>query len=177
MVKKIKIISGCLLVALIFLHIQACMGIDVSTEAGEYLEFTVVKGDDIPLSAQIVSMVSTFCALTEKRTYRVAFTKEEALQIIADDKAIDRGERMSFDLDKETEKMAKKYANTGTRQTKSATSERKRKENPTKAGIIAELATFLLQNAEFCKGCKGVGLFIKDDFVGEDRLCKAVGKV
>ena len=47
-----------------------------------------VKGDDIPLSAQIVSMVSTFCALTEKRTYRVAFTKEEALQIMEQDATI-----------------------------------------------------------------------------------------
>lgn len=73
-------------------------------------------------------------------------TEEEALQIIADDKAIDRGERMSFDLDKETEKMAKKYANTGTRQTKSAISERKRKENPTKATIIAEISQFLIEN-------------------------------
>ena len=31
-------------------------------------------------------------------------SKEEAEQILADDKAIDRGERMSFDLSKEDEK-------------------------------------------------------------------------
>ena len=31
-------------------------------------------------------------------------SREEAEQILADDKAIDRGERMSFDLDKEKEK-------------------------------------------------------------------------
>ena len=73
-------------------------------------------------------------------------TEEEALQIIADDKAIDRGERMSFDLDKETEKMAKKYANTGTRKTSGTKTERKRKENPTKATVIAELAQFLAEN-------------------------------
>lgn len=73
-------------------------------------------------------------------------SKEEAEQIIADDKAIDRGERMSFDLDPQAEKQAKKYANTGTRQTSGAKTERKRKENPTKATIIAEIAQFLAEN-------------------------------
>jgi hypothetical protein len=73
-------------------------------------------------------------------------SREEAEQILADDKAIDRGERMSFDLDKETEKQAKKWANTGTRQTTSEKTERKRKENPTKASIIAEIARFLTEN-------------------------------
>ena len=72
-------------------------------------------------------------------------SREEAEQILADDKAIDRGERMSFDLDKETEKQAKKWANTGTRQTTSEKTERKRKENPTKASIIAEIANFLTE--------------------------------
>ena len=72
-------------------------------------------------------------------------SREEAEQILADDKAIDRGERMSFDLDKETEKQAKKWANTGTRQTTSEKTERKRKENPTKATIIAEIANFLTE--------------------------------
>lgn len=71
-------------------------------------------------------------------------TREEALQIIEDDKAIDRGERMDFDLDKETEKQAKKYANTGTR--KATTTERKRKENPTKSAIISEIAKYLTEN-------------------------------
>jgi hypothetical protein len=73
-------------------------------------------------------------------------SREEAEQILADDKAIDRGERMSFDLDKETEKQAKKWANTGTRQTTSEKTERKRKENPTKASIISEIARFLTEN-------------------------------
>ena len=77
-------------------------------------------------------------------------SKEEAEQIIADDKAIDRGERMSFDLDKEAEKQAKKYANTGTRQTNGQKTERKRKENPTKAGIIAAIAKFLAEYSILC---------------------------
>ena len=72
-------------------------------------------------------------------------SREEAEQILADDKAIDRGERMSFDLDKETEKQAKKWANTGTRAVSSEKTERKRKENPTKATIIAEIANFLTE--------------------------------
>jgi hypothetical protein len=73
-------------------------------------------------------------------------SKEEAEQILADDRAIDRGERMEFDLSPEAEKQAKKYANTGTRKTEGAKTERKRKENPTKAGVIAEIAKFLAEN-------------------------------
>lgn len=41
-------------------------------------------GDEIPLSAQIVSVVGRYCALTEKRIYRDAFTQEEALQMMED---------------------------------------------------------------------------------------------
>lgn len=73
-------------------------------------------------------------------------SREEAEQILADDKAIDRGERMEFDLSPEAEKQAKKYANTGTRQTNGQKTERKRKENPTKATVIAEIAQFLTEN-------------------------------
>ena len=40
------------------------------------------KGNDIPLSAQIVSLISTYNAMTEKRAYRDAYTKEEALQMM-----------------------------------------------------------------------------------------------
>jgi hypothetical protein len=72
-------------------------------------------------------------------------TREEALEIIECDKAIDRGERVYFDLDPEAEKQAKKYANTGTRQTNGQKTERKRKENPTKATIIAEISDFLTE--------------------------------
>lgn len=40
--------------------------------------------NEIPLSAQIVAVVSVYCALTEKRTYRDAYSKDEAMQIIAE---------------------------------------------------------------------------------------------
>ncbi len=43
------------------------------------------KGNDIPLSAQIVSVVSAYCALTEKRTYRDAFDQEKAFEIMERD--------------------------------------------------------------------------------------------
>ena len=73
-------------------------------------------------------------------------TEEEALNVIECDKAIDKGERMSFDLDPETEKEAKKFANVGTRKTNGTKTERKRKENPTKATLISEIADFLTKN-------------------------------
>ena len=43
------------------------------------------KGEEIPLSAQIVAIVGTYCALTERRTYRDSFTKEEAFEIMEKD--------------------------------------------------------------------------------------------
>lgn len=80
----------------------------------------------------------------EKMMRLLQCSKEEAEQVIADDKAIDRGERMEFDLSPEAEKEAKKMANTGTRKTTKTT--RTRKENPTKANAIAEIAQFLMEN-------------------------------
>ena len=81
-------------------------------------------------------------------------TEAEAEQIMADDKAIDRGEKMPFDLDKEAEKTARKFAHTGTRKSPPAYKldntggKRSRKENPTKASIISELAKFLEADSE-----------------------------
>ena len=87
-----------------------------------------------------------------------------AEEILAADKAIDRGERMAFDLDPETEKMAKKMANAGTRKKPTVynfdTSKRQRKENPTKANIIAELAKFLAEQSE--NACENVNITNKE---------------
>jgi flagellar hook assembly protein FlgD len=80
----------------------------------------------------------------EKLMRLLQITEEEAKQVIADDKAIDKGARMEFDLDPQAEKEAKKMANTGTR--KVTKTERKRKENPTKAHAIGEIAQFLMEN-------------------------------
>ena len=41
-----------------------------------------LKAEAIPLAAQIASIVDVYCALTEKRSYREAFSKEKALQIM-----------------------------------------------------------------------------------------------
>lgn len=41
-----------------------------------------LKGDEIPLSAQIVSVASVFCALTSDRGYRTAFPREKAIEIM-----------------------------------------------------------------------------------------------
>ena len=79
---------------------------------------------------------------------------EEADEILKADKAIDRGERVPFDLSPEKEKEAKKYVKAGTRKAPTiykldnAEGKRSRKENPTKASIIAELAKFLTENSE-----------------------------
>lgn len=40
------------------------------------------KGDEIPLSAQIVAVVSVYCALTERRIHRDAFEQEDAFEIM-----------------------------------------------------------------------------------------------
>ena len=79
---------------------------------------------------------------------------EEADEILNADKAIDRGERVPFDLSPEKEKLAKKFANVDTKKRKKSTvynldvRGKARKENPTKASIIAELAKFLTENSE-----------------------------
>lgn len=41
-----------------------------------------LKEEEIPLAAQIISVVDVYCALTEKRPFRDGFSKEEALQIM-----------------------------------------------------------------------------------------------
>lgn len=40
------------------------------------------KANEIPLSAQIVSIISAYCSLTERRSYRESFDKEEAVRIM-----------------------------------------------------------------------------------------------
>lgn len=71
-------------------------------------------------------------------------SREDAIDIIESDRAIDKGEETYFDLDAEAEKEVRKYTATGTRKSAEKV-ERKRKENPTKAQIIAEIAEFLIE--------------------------------
>lgn len=85
---------------------------------------------------------------------RLGMTEEEIEDVLRCDKEIDRGKRMNFDLDPETEKAAKKYCNVGTRKTPTKSEPKKRKENPTKAGIISEIAKFLAEDSE--NACENV---------------------
>lgn len=88
--------------------------------------------------------------------------RPEALAIYEADKAIDRGERLPFDLPIEKEKEAKKMANVTERKRKAPTvynfdtSQKKRKENPTKSGIISEIAKFLQEQSE--NACENVNI-------------------
>ena len=85
---------------------------------------------------------------------KMGLSEEEIADIIKSDEAIDKGEKVYFDLDPEKEKEAKKFAKAGTRKAPTvykldnAEGKRSRKENPTKAGIISELAKFLTENSE-----------------------------
>lgn len=98
----------------------------------------------------------------EKLMRTLKCSAEEAEDIIACDKAIDRGERVYFDLSKEQEKIAKKLANAGTRKVPTVFKfdQRKRKENPTKAAIIAEIAHFLQETSE--NACENVEITNKE---------------
>lgn len=71
-------------------------------------------------------------------------SREEAIALMEDDKAVNRGERMPFDLTPEQEKIAKQYIRTGTRKT--SETKRKPKENPTKMAIINQIYAFLCEN-------------------------------
>jgi hypothetical protein len=78
----------------------------------------------------------------------LGLSREEALQTLADDADIDKGKPKDFDLSAEQLKNAKQYTKVGTRKTSTTPTKRERKENPTKALIIAELFKFLGENAE-----------------------------
>lgn len=64
-------------------------------------------------------------------------TREEAIQLIQDDKETDRGISHDWDLSAEQMKNARKLANAGTR--KVTTTTRTRKENPVKQEIISTI--------------------------------------
>ena len=88
----------------------------------------------------------------EKLMRVLKISEEEAIDIIKADKAIDAGKRVEFDLDPEKEKMAKKFANAKEHKKPihlEKGGKRPKKENATKAGIIAEIAQFLMENAGF----------------------------
>lgn len=95
---------------------------------------------------------------------KAGMTDAEIQQVLLDDKAVDRGQVMEWDLSPEEHKKAMKYANSDEKKKKIAengekkgktaynldATGKKKKENPTKANIIALLATILTENSDFC---------------------------
>lgn len=99
---------------------------------------------------------------------KLGYSDADIQQMLADDKRIDRGEVLEWDLSPEEHKKAMKYANSQEKTKKTAekpaesaknggktaynfdTSTKKRKENPTKAGIIAAIAKFLAEYSILC---------------------------
>lgn len=84
-------------------------------------------------------------AQVEKLMKALGITEQEALQIIEDDKKIDKGEKL-FELSKEQQKASKDARGTGTKKTtvyKFDTSKKPKKENPTKQDLIQCVASAL----------------------------------
>ena len=94
-------------------------------------------------------------------------SRAEAEEILAEDKKIDRGEKVDFDLDPTAHKLAMKNANAGTRTAKSEKTARKPKENPTKEGVIAEIANFLAEkgynSVEITNKTRQIGFKVGED--------------
>lgn len=93
----------------------------------------------------------------------------EAQQIIEDDKKIDKGERVAFDLSKEDEKKALKLANV--KEHKKSTvykfDKRERKADTTKEGVIQAVFEYLsengYENCEILNKSKLISFKIGDD--------------
>lgn len=76
---------------------------------------------------------------------------KEAQDILAYDKAVDKGEPTAYDLAPDKAKVAQKFAHAGIRKgpTVYKFTQRQRKPNATKGGLIAEIAEFLRENSQF----------------------------
>lgn len=94
---------------------------------------------------------------------------KEAEQILRDDTAINKGERMSFDLSKEDEKKALKYANVKEHKKPMVLNlqKRERKADTTKEGVIQQIFDFLVENGyencEILNKSKLISFKIGDD--------------
>ena len=78
-------------------------------------------------------------------------SEEEAKNILAYDKLVEKGEKTEHDLSPDKAKIAQKFAHAGKRKAPTAFKfdKRQRKPNATKGGIIAELAEFLEHHSQF----------------------------
>lgn len=96
-------------------------------------------------------------------------SEEEALQVIADDKAIDKGQKL-FEQTKEQKAVAKQMSATGTRKTPTVynfdTTKRERKKDSTKEEFITNLAQYLencVENVEILNPSKLISFKIGED--------------
>lgn len=87
----------------------------------------------------------------EKIMRVLGVSSAEADEILASDRAIDQGKAQAFDLTPEQEKTAKSFTRCTDRKKPIVfdNKPRERKANPTKGGIIAEIAEFLEKNSQF----------------------------
>ena len=78
-------------------------------------------------------------------------SEAEAKDIYAYDCAVAKGEKTEHDLSPDKAKIAQKFAHAGTRKAPTAYkfTQRQRKPNATKGGIISELAEFFEKNSQF----------------------------
>jgi hypothetical protein len=108
-------------------------------------------------------MTPTEKAKVEKIMRLLQCTEEEALDVIETDKIIDKGGRTKYDLTKEQEKVAKKMSAVKDRKAKDTENNKRgkvRAENPTKSGIISNLAEFLTEMSNF--QCENVRITNKE---------------
>ncbi len=70
-------------------------------------------------------------------------------EILAYDKAVERGEKTPYDLAPEKEKEVRKYRQADRKPFIPNLTKRERKPNATKEGIVAEIAKFLAENSDF----------------------------
>ena len=96
-------------------------------------------------------------------------SEEEALQVIADDKAIDKGEKL-FEQTKEQKAVTKKMSAVGTRKAPTVynfdTTKRERKKDSTKEEFIENLAKYLedcVENVKILNPSKLISFKIGED--------------
>ena len=90
-------------------------------------------------------------------------SEEDALDVVETDEIIDKGGRTPYDLTKEQEKIAMKISAVNERTAKNQTDNKRgkvRAENPTKSGIISNLAEFLTEMSNFA--CENVEITNKE---------------
>ena len=90
-------------------------------------------------------------------------TEEEALDVVETDEIIDKGGRTKYDLTKKQEKIAMKISAVNERTAKNQAENKRgkvRAENPTKSGIISNLAEFLTEMSNF--QCENVEITNKE---------------